>query len=414
MIGRFPQSYKDPQYDWVDQRAAEKIGVPVELIRAVRLAGERTNADKVSSAGARTPYQFTPDTRAGMIKKYKIDPWASPLFAAEATALHLKESLDRGLSLEDALREYHGGPNRAAWGEENQKYAERTLAFLGGGAAGGDTGVQQAGVSMGAAPKEKRLNLTNLNTYLTRSDKLPQSVTYVNAQRQFAYAKAQAAIRTGNIAGYEAAVTQLKEYEGDLTRLMGAQAIVDIQNFNDPSRASQLISYLSGGQLELRMRADGNLAYFGRNAQGQPVVLPGRENVSRSDVIETLRTASDEVYRKNRTDAATAAALAAQELAGKIDLEIAKGRIQGEIEQFKGGIDLNKAVIMARAQLEAARLRGQNTASVAVGDENWVTYNDSVSGEQILARPTEVTLPSGQTTVTLDAKPLSQWGGGTQ
>jgi soluble lytic murein transglycosylase-like protein len=284
----------------------------------------------------------------------------------------------------------------------------------GGGAAGGDTGVQQAGVSTGAAPKEKRLNLTNLNTYLTRSDKLPQSVTYVNAQRQLAYAKAQAAIRTGNIAGYEAAVTQLKEYEGDLTRLMGAQAIVDIQNFNDPSRASKLISYLSGGQLELRMRADGNLAYFGRNAQGQPVVLPGRENVSRSDVIETLRTASDEVYRKNRTDAATAAALAAQELAGKIDLEIAKGRIQGEIEQFKGGIDLNKAVIMARAQLEAARLRGQNTASVAVGDENWVTYNDSVSGEQILARPTEVTLPSGQTTVTLDAKPLSQWGGGAQ
>ena len=426
------------------QQAAAAYGVDAKILNRLIASESRFNPNIVNTkSGAIGLAQIMPvHIQNGLITEEQArDPATAIKFAAAHLAQNLRN--EKG-DYRNALLRYKGATSAKGVGDMTpvvrdivsgmQYDAKAVLSAVGpqlarsrdpatnavialqqgGGATGGDTGVQQVGVSVGAAPREARLKLNNLNTYLTRSDKLPQSVTYVNAQRQFALAKAQAAARTGNIAGYEAAVTQLKEYEGDLTRLMGAQAMVDIQNFNDPSRASQLISYLSGGQLELRMREDGSFAYFGRNAQGQSVVLPGRENVDRRDVIETLRRASDEVYRKTRSDAEIAASQAAAELAGKIQLAVAEGQIQGEIEQFKGGVDLNRAVILARAQLEAARLRGQTTASVAVGDENWVTYNDPTTGEQFLARPTEVTLPSGQTTVTLDAKPLSQWGGGTQ
>lgn len=120
------QSYLDPVYDQYEASAANQAGIDPSLLRAVRTQGEKSNADQVSSAGARTVYQIIPDTRAGLVKNYGVDPYSSPQNAALGAALLLKEGLQRNNgNAEAAVGEYHGGINRANWGPVNAAYRAR-------------------------------------------------------------------------------------------------------------------------------------------------------------------------------------------------------------------------------------------------------------------------------------------------
>ncbi len=89
--GSFPNSFRDPVYDAADANAARITGVPQSLITSIRLNGERSNNDQVSSKQARSPYQIIPSTRQGIIKKYGIDPLSSPENAALGAAYVLRE-----------------------------------------------------------------------------------------------------------------------------------------------------------------------------------------------------------------------------------------------------------------------------------------------------------------------------------
>ena len=127
----FPKSYKDPQYAELDAATEQKLGLPVGMVQAIRTEGERTNADRVSSAGARTPYQVTPATRRLVLDKYGVDAYLSPATASEAAGLLLQESLKRNKGDEEAaVREYHGGTNKANWGPQNQAYWDRVAPAL--------------------------------------------------------------------------------------------------------------------------------------------------------------------------------------------------------------------------------------------------------------------------------------------
>ena len=123
-----PNSYKDPY--WSDLAAATeaKLGLPEGLLAAVVTKGERSNADQVSEAGARTPFQIIPATRKAAIDKYGVDPYLSPENAAEVAGLLLKESLDRNKGDKAlAVAEYHGGTDRANWGPRTRSYVARVL-----------------------------------------------------------------------------------------------------------------------------------------------------------------------------------------------------------------------------------------------------------------------------------------------
>lgn len=115
----FPTSFSDPVYDAADLNASRITGVPAGLIAGIRLRGERTNAGVKSVAGANTPYQITPETRQGIIKNYKIDPWSSPENAALGAAY--------------VLREQAGRPGPGEW---NQQNTLRAIGGYFGGAAG--------------------------------------------------------------------------------------------------------------------------------------------------------------------------------------------------------------------------------------------------------------------------------------
>ncbi len=119
-------SYKDPTYDALDAQVTKELGLPSGLLSGIRLRGERSNADQVSSAGARSVYQITPTTRDLFLKKYGVDAYASPADAAKVAGLHLKESLQRNKGdASAAAREYVGGTNPANYGPVTAAYVER-------------------------------------------------------------------------------------------------------------------------------------------------------------------------------------------------------------------------------------------------------------------------------------------------
>lgn len=127
----FPTSYKDETYNQLDASTEKRLGLPAGSVSSLRLFGEKSNADQVSSVGARTPYQFTPSTRKLIINKYGVDPYLSPENASEAAGLLLKESLDRNNGdIEQAIGEYHGGTNRKAWGPVNKAYRARVMSGM--------------------------------------------------------------------------------------------------------------------------------------------------------------------------------------------------------------------------------------------------------------------------------------------
>src|SRR5260370_30871144 len=108
-LGNFPLSYRDPMYATLARTAEAKYGLPTGILDAIRLRGERSNADQISSAGAETPYPFIPSTRQGMINNYGTDPWADAPSATDAAAQLLAQNHNRaGGSWDKAIAMYSG------------------------------------------------------------------------------------------------------------------------------------------------------------------------------------------------------------------------------------------------------------------------------------------------------------------
>jgi len=124
-----PKSYKDPFWSDLATSVEQKLELPSGLLKSVLLYGERSNADQVSEAGAKTPFQIIPATRKAVLDKYGVDAYLSPQTAAEAAGLLLKESLQRNKGdIKLAAAEYHGGTNPANWGPRTKSYIERVNA----------------------------------------------------------------------------------------------------------------------------------------------------------------------------------------------------------------------------------------------------------------------------------------------
>jgi hypothetical protein len=324
----FPKSYKDPAYDFVEQQAAAKVGVPVELLRAVRLAGEKTDADKVSSAGARTPYQFIPSTRAGMLKKYGVDAWSTPLNAATAAAYHLKESLDKGLSNEDALREYHGGPDRNKWGKVNDAYAARTMAFLGGAPASGTTAGVQLASSAAETPAPVRLDPSKF--YLANQDAVPRDMQIALQNRQELARMAGMYQRAGMGAEFTQMRLKVMELDNSLTFLQGMQGIQELAMARDPRRLAAVWSQYTGVPVQLQPQTDGTYNVMVNNTMVQRGVSP-------DTIISSARSSFDAEYRNAQAASSSAMAMKQFESGLKIGEQAAKtlGDLTSALEQEK-------------------------------------------------------------------------------
>lgn len=129
-----PVSFRDPTWDAAEIRASATTGVPLEVLRSIRVNGERSNGNQVSPKGARGVYQFMPGTRNAFLKKYGVDAYsADPNEQALAAAHHLAESYGRTKDWSRAVAGYNGGlsgergTNRTA---ENINYVKRVMGGL--------------------------------------------------------------------------------------------------------------------------------------------------------------------------------------------------------------------------------------------------------------------------------------------
>jgi hypothetical protein len=119
-------SFKDPEYDGIDRGVEQRLGLPSGLIKSIRTKGERSNADEVSSAGAKSVYQITPRTRQLVLKKYGVDAYLGPQQAALAAGHILKEGIERnGGDAVASVREYIGGTDRRNHGPVTAAYVKR-------------------------------------------------------------------------------------------------------------------------------------------------------------------------------------------------------------------------------------------------------------------------------------------------
>jgi enamine deaminase RidA (YjgF/YER057c/UK114 family) len=131
-----PNSYRDPFWTQLASTTEQKLGLPAGLLSAVVTHGEKSNADQVSEAGAKTPFQITPSTRDAILKRDGLDAYLSPENAAEAAALVLKDGLQwaKGRASDPAAQErlaagfYHAGGDTANWGPRTNAYIARVSA----------------------------------------------------------------------------------------------------------------------------------------------------------------------------------------------------------------------------------------------------------------------------------------------
>jgi hypothetical protein len=108
-LGAFPRSYNDPLYATLAHEVEQRLGLPTGILDAIRVRGERSNANQVSPAGARGVYQFIPATRQGFIRNYGLDPWKDPLSQTQAAGQHLLDDFKRTGSWNEAITRYNGG-----------------------------------------------------------------------------------------------------------------------------------------------------------------------------------------------------------------------------------------------------------------------------------------------------------------
>ncbi|SSR14989.1 Uncharacterised protein [Acinetobacter nosocomialis] len=220
-------SYKDPYWSSLSANTEKLLKLPSGLLQNIVTHGEKSNADQVSSAGAKTVYQITPTTRNLVLNKYGVDAYSSDKNAAMAAGLLLQESLKRNKgNIEAAVGEYHGGTDRKNWGNVNAAYRKRVVTAQNGG--------QQL-------PQQQ-------NTYQRVSAQLQN-------QQAPTISKVYEAYRAGNLGKKEKADFENDVREGKIMLPEGAQLIGRLKQ--NPVLLPQSLSdaYVSGG-LDPQQRAD--------------------------------------------------------------------------------------------------------------------------------------------------------------
>lgn len=112
------------------ENAAREYGVPVNVLMALGHQESRYRAGAVGTptewGRAKGMMQYLDSTAQGM----GINPF-DPVQAVGAAAKQLKERLDKGYSMEDAVKEHFAGPDRKKWGEKTAAYGREVMEKAG-------------------------------------------------------------------------------------------------------------------------------------------------------------------------------------------------------------------------------------------------------------------------------------------
>jgi hypothetical protein len=228
----FPVSYKDPVYAAADQAASEAAGIPPGLLTSIRVAGEKSNANQVSSAGATTPYQITPTTRAAIIKKYGIDPSVSPEAAALGAAYLLKEGIQRTGSAAGAVTQYIGGTDPSNWGGQTRAYTNRVMSHFTKG--GGQDAPQAAPTPAAPLPSPASYGL---DPSVVGTDTAPQQMPMQTVAPSAPALAPGAGVNAQIVADYNAGRLSPQDMDAVDARVKAGKIAVDPSQFVRPQTA---------------------------------------------------------------------------------------------------------------------------------------------------------------------------------
>lgn len=112
------------------EAAAKEFDVPVNVLMALGHQESRYNPQAIGPdtqwGRARGMMQYLDSTAKGL----GINPFA-PEEAIPAAARQIRERLDKGYSMEDAVKEHFAGPNRKLWGAKTDAYGREVLEKAG-------------------------------------------------------------------------------------------------------------------------------------------------------------------------------------------------------------------------------------------------------------------------------------------
>ena len=115
-----------PDLQPIFEQAARRYNVPVNVLMAIGHQESSYNAQAVGPetkwGRARGMMQYLDSTAKGM----GINPFV-PEQAVGAAAKQIRERLDKGYSIEDAVKEHFAGPNRKLWGPKTAAYGTEVM-----------------------------------------------------------------------------------------------------------------------------------------------------------------------------------------------------------------------------------------------------------------------------------------------
>ncbi|WP_146099954.1 lytic transglycosylase domain-containing protein [Achromobacter insolitus] len=114
----------------------QQYGLPPGLLNALKNAGERSNSNQVSPAGARGVMQFMPEN----LRKYGVSDATDPLQMIDAAGRYLRDTMRQyGGDIDAMIADYNGGPRQAREvlagrqprAKETREYLARVREYLG-------------------------------------------------------------------------------------------------------------------------------------------------------------------------------------------------------------------------------------------------------------------------------------------
>jgi soluble lytic murein transglycosylase-like protein len=128
--------YDAPELNGYAAAIEQQMGLPAGLLNAIKNAGERSNSDQVSPAGARGVMQFMPEN----LRKFGVTDATDPVQIIEAAGRYFtKTSRQYGGNIDAMIADYNGGPRQAREvlagrqpkAKETRDYLKRVRAELG-------------------------------------------------------------------------------------------------------------------------------------------------------------------------------------------------------------------------------------------------------------------------------------------
>lgn len=115
-----------PELDPLFQQASERHGVPVNVIRAIAHQESTYGQNRFNpESGASGLMQYIPETAQSL----GIDP-NDDQQAVDAAAMQIRQRLDAGDSLEEAVAHHFAGPDRSGWGPLTQEYVQDVMGKI--------------------------------------------------------------------------------------------------------------------------------------------------------------------------------------------------------------------------------------------------------------------------------------------